>query len=252
MSWRDFFYFSKGERNALILLLCLIAVAGIILILTNPPLPDSSATTPATSLQTQPKADVLISDSQTEAISSDFSPISSGQSASSPTSSRQQSTLRETTSERINRLTSSQSSYVQTEKFATGTIIELNSADTTTLKKVPGIGSAFANRIVRFRDLLGGFYTAQQLAEVYGIDEERYIAFAPWFTVDESFIRKMPVNAMPQDSISRHPYINYRQARAIVQLRTQKKQLSGWENLVLLDEFTEQDKNRILPYLSFE
>ena len=92
----------------------------------------------------------------------------------------------------------------------------------------------------------------QQLSEVYGIDEERYVAFAPWFTVDESFIQKLSINSLPQDSLSRHPYINYRQARAIVQLRTQKKQLSGWENFVLLDEFTEQDKNRILPYLSFE
>ena len=252
MSWHDFFYFSKGERNALILLLCLIAVAGIILILTNPPSSEPSATIPAASLQTQPEVAVSVSGSQANAISSDNSPVSSGQSSPLPTLSPQQSTPRESTSNRINRLTSSQSSYPQTEKFTAGTIVELNSADTTTLKKIPGIGSAFANRIVRFRELLGGFYTVQQLAEVYGIDEERYTALVPWFTVDESFIRKLSINLLPQDSISRHPYINYRQARAIVQLRIQKKQLSGWENLALLEEFTEQDKSRIIPYLSFE
>jgi DNA uptake protein ComE-like DNA-binding protein len=252
MSWHDFFYFSKGERNALILLLCLIAVAGIMLILTNSPSSDPAVATPVASPQTQPNAAVSASDSHTEAISSEASPVSSGQSASSPVSSRRQSPQGESTPNRINRLTSSPSSYPRTEKFAAGTIVELNSADTTTLKKVPGIGSAFANRIVRYRDLLGGYHTVQQLAEVYGIDEERYTAFAPWFTADESFIRKLPVNALPQDSLSRHPYISYRQARAIVQLRTQKKQLSGWENLALLDEFTELDKNRILPYLSFE
>ncbi|MDR0796750.1 MAG: helix-hairpin-helix domain-containing protein, partial [Tannerella sp.] len=72
-----------------------------------------------------------------------------------------------------------------------------------------------------------------------------------WFTVDASLIQKLEVNSLPQDSL-RHPYINYRQARAIVQLRTQKKQLTGWENLTLLDEFSDQDKSRILPYLSFE
>ena len=252
MSWRDFFYFSKGERNALILLLCLIAVAGIMLIWTNSPSSEPVATTPATSRQTQPETSVSTSDAQTDAISSDNSSVSSRQSVSSLTSSRQSSTPRESTSDRISRLTSSQSSYPRTEKFATGTIIELNGTDTTTLKKVPGIGSAFANRIVKFRDLLGGYYTVQQLAEVYGIDEERYTALAPWFSADESLIRKLPVNSLSQDSLSRHPYINYRQARAIVRLRTQKKQLSGWENLVLLDEFTEQDKSRLLPYLSFE
>jgi competence ComEA-like helix-hairpin-helix protein len=138
------------------------------------------------------------------------------------------------------------------EKFAAGTIVELNSADTTTLKKIPGIGSAFAKRIVGYRELLGGYHSIQQLAEVYGIDEERYAAFEPWFTVDDSFVRKLPVNTLSQDSLSRHPYINFRQARAIVQLRTQKKQLSGWENITLLDDFTEQDKTRLLPYLSFE
>jgi len=237
MSWRDFFYFSKGERKALILLLSLITIAGVILLVTKPPEPTTS-TMPEVSQQTQSE----VSDSPPEAITS----------APPAVTSRQTTTPRESTSDRINRMTSSQTSYVRTEKFSPGTIVELNSADTTTLKKVPGIGSGFANRIVRYRELLGGFYTVQQLAEVYGIDEDRYIAFAPWFTVDESFIKKLHINSLPQDSLSRHPYINYRQARAIVQQRTQKKVISGWENFVLLDEFTEHDKDRILPYLSFE
>jgi len=256
MSWHDFFYFSKGERNALILLLCLIAVAGMILFLksspASEPLSGQSSTIADPTVQHYPESAISSADSQADAISSTPLPISSGQSASSVATTRQSSPQRESTSGRINRLTSTQPSYARTEKFAEGTIVELNSADTTTLKKIPGIGSAFANRIVNFRESLGGYYTVQQIAEVYGIDEERFEAFVPWFTVDESLVRKLAVNLLPQDSLSRHPYINYRQARAIVQLRTQKKQLSGWDNLTLLDEFTEQDKNRLLPYLLFE
>jgi DNA uptake protein ComE-like DNA-binding protein len=242
MSWRDFFYFSKGERKALILLLCLITIAGIILFLTNSPstgLKDTGSEMPQ---QTIPETSVTKSDSQT----------ATNPSTSAPSYSQPRQPQRESTSARIQRMTSSQSAYPRTEKFSPGTIIELNAADTTILKKIPGIGSAFANRIVRYRDLLGGYYTVQQLAEVYGIDEERYAAFEPWFSIDDSFVRKLPVNTLIQDSLSRHPYISYRQARAIIQLRTQKKQLSGWENLALLDEFTEDDKNRLLPYLSFE
>ena len=243
MSWRDFFYFSKGERTALILLLCLITIAGVLLILTNSPAHEPSGTTVLVSQQPIPEASTPESDSPPATNPSTSVPVSSSQ-------PRQQQS--ESTSGRIQRLTSSQPAYPRVEKFEPGVIVELNSADTTILKKIPGIGSAFANRIVRYRDLLGGYYTVQQLAEVYGIDEERYAAFEPWFTVDESFIHKLPVNSLPQDSLSRHPYISYRQARAIVQIRTQKKQLSGWDNLTLLDEFTDQDKNRILPYLSFE
>ena len=243
MSWRDFFYFSKGERTALILLLCLITIAGVLLILTNSPADETSGTTVLVSQQPIPEASTYESDSPPTTNPSTSAPVSSSQ----PRQPQRESTI-----ERIQRITSSQPTYTRIEKFEPGTIIELNAADTTILKKVPGIGSAFANRIVRYRDLLGGYYTVQQLAEVYGIDEERYAAFEPWFTVDESFIHKLPVNSLPQDSLSRHPYISYRQARAIVQLRTQKKQLSGWENLTLLDEFTDQDKSRILPYLSFD
>ena len=242
MSWRDYFYFSKGERKALILLLCLITIAGVILILTNQPAPESSKTAIEASQQATPEVSITESDLQPK----------TNPSASSRSTSQPRQPQRESTSTRIQRLTSSQPAYSRTEKFSPGTIVELNTADTTTLKKIPGIGSAFAKRIVGYRDLLGGYYTVKQLAEVYGIDEERYVAFEPWFTVDDSFIHKLPVNTLVQDSLSRHPYISYRQARAIVQIRTQKKQLSGWENFALLDEFTEHDKNRLLPYLSFE
>ena len=242
MSWRDFFYFSKGERKALILLLCLITIAGVILMVTNSPSQESTVPNQVATQQTTPETSVSEDDIHPDTNTSPPPPASAGRTARP----------NESTANRISRLTSSQPSYTRTEKFAAGTIVELNTADTTTLKMIPGIGSAFANRIVRYRNLLGGFYAVQQLSEVYGIDEERYIALAPWFTVDESLIQKLPVNSLPQDSLSRHPYINYRQARAIVRLRTQKKQLSGWENLTLLDEFTEDDKNRILPYLSFD
>ena len=243
MSWRDFFYFSKGERTALILLLSLITIAGVIVLWTNSPKSERIAPPLTVSQPPVPEGSTPESDSPPTSNPSTSFPVSSSQ-ARQP--------QRESTSERIQRLTSSQPAYPRIEKFESGTIIELNTADTTILKKVPGIGSAFANRIVRYRDLLGGYYTVQQLAEVYGIDEERYVALEPWFTVDDSFIHKLPVNSIPQDSLSRHPYISYRQARAIVQLRTQKKQLAGWDNITLLDEFTEQDKSRILPYLSFE
>ena len=75
-------------------------------------------------------------------------------------------------------------------------MVELNEADTLTLKKIPGIGSTFARRIVRYRELLGGYYTVEQLAEVYGIDEERYIALYPWFRVDTTRLRPQSINQL--------------------------------------------------------
>ena len=142
--------------------------------------------------------------------------------------------------------------YTRTEKYAPGTLVELNTADTTILKKVPGIGSTFARRIMKYRELLGGFYDVSQLAEVYGIDEERYQALAPWFIADTLHVRRLEVNALPAAALRKHPYLDYRQAKAIEQLRKQKSRLSGWENLQLIEEFTDTDKKRLTPYLSFK
>lgn len=64
-------------------------------------------------------------------------------------------------------------------------LIELNTADTTSLKTVRGIGSVFANRIVKYRKLIGGFHSKEELLKVYGIDEERYVGIAPQVWVDE-------------------------------------------------------------------
>jgi DNA uptake protein ComE-like DNA-binding protein len=247
MAWRDFFYFSREERRAFIVLLSLIVIAGILLILKDfrsPP--ESAEVTPADSVVVAP---------QTSAHTQPSSPSPSEKAPpkTSPNYTRKTGKPSESVSERVNRLTSSsRPSYPRTEKLDAGVVVELNAADTTILKKVPGIGSSFASRIIKYRELLGGYYDVNQLSEVYGIDEEKYNALAPWFTADASLIRKLPVNMLPQDSLRRHPYLDYRQAKAIEQLRRQKKSLSGWENLQLLSEFTDNDKKRLLPYLSFE
>ena len=256
MSWLDLFYFSKGERTGLIVLLSIIVIAITIIFLTGRSEPADKqnvneslnnrnvSETPAT---TEPAiADKSTSDepaaNKTVVTSNDV------QKKESPPQN-----TRETVSERVNRLTSySQPTYTRVEKFAEGTVVELNTADTTTLKKVPGIGSAFAKRIVGYRALLGGYYSVTQLSEVYGIDEERYQALQPWFTADASLVKKLGINILPQDSLSRHPYISYGQARVIMQLRRQKGKLTGWENLQLLNEFMESDKTRLQPYLSFD
>ena len=266
MSWRDFFYFSKGERSGLIVLLCLITIAGILLILNDKQdtvVADSDSKQTSVSQTTTPDK---TSPSQSINAPTDGTTPSPSEKSSSPTttgtvksspppvkSETKQPEEKESVTERVNRLTSyAHPSYSRQEKFEKGTVVELNTADTTILKKVPGIGSAYAKRIVSYRDLLGGYYSVTQLSEVYGIDEERYNNLESWFSADPSLISILSINTASQDSLNRHPYLNYAQTKAIIQLRKQKGKLTGWENLQLLDEFTDLDKIRLQNYLSFE
>ncbi len=234
MNWRDFFYFSNGERKVFLFLLCLTAISAILLIIhsTNDIPEKVSETQYIVNPENAPRAIVIDTTNYIPAPSQ-----------------KKQSTVK---NKKINSPNHNPTTYTKATKYPAGTIVELNTADTTILKMVPGIGSTFARRIVRFRDLLGGFYSVEQLREVYGIDEERYQLLRKWFHVDPTFIAQLPINYLPTDSLARHPYLNYKQARSIYLLRKQKGKLSGWENLHLLDEFSTADVQRLNAYLSFK
>lgn len=249
MNWRDLLYFSKGERRALTLLLCLITISWILLLWTG-----KKAMPVALETDAHRTGKRLASDEKRIIIGKDTSEREkeSIRKESELHPKGKKNTHKENAPFPTKKTRKEDKPYARTEKFPEGTLVELNAADTTTLKKVPGIGSTFARRIVKYRELLGGFYTVGQLSEVYGIDEERYTALAPWFITDTLYIRKLNVNALPAADLRRHPYLDYRQAKAIEQLRKQKSRLSGWENLQLIEEFTDMDRKRLRPYLSFE
>ena len=240
MNWRDLFYFSKGERRALTVLLILISLSWLALqFKENKQEADLPKATASFNNTAGPSEATRTNNPQSK------NPSSGSQSPKHSFRKKSRFLRGE------NRISSERKSFY-TRKFPEGTIVELNSADTTILKKVPGIGSTFARRIIKYRNLLGGFYSVTQLSEVYGIDEERYEAMKSWFTVDVSLICQLHVNIMSSKKLSKHPYISYRQARCIEQLVKQKGRLSGWENLQLLEEFTKADKEHLIPYLSFD
>lgn len=131
-------------------------------------------------------------------------------------------------------------------KLKPGATIDLNTADTTLLKRVPGIGSSFARRIVKYRDLLGGYYVVEQLQEVYGMDRERYDAIYPYFTVGTA-VRPLTLTI---DSISYHPYLSWRHKRTLRRLLEEEQPLD-WSHLMATGDFTRDDSLRLAPYMPF-
>lgn len=133
-------------------------------------------------------------------------------------------------------------------KYQTGTIIDLNNADTTELKKIPGVGSGIARMIVNYRKRLGGFYQIEQLKEIHLKVEK----LRSWFSVNTNSIARINLNKASIEHLMYHPYINYYQAKVIVEYRKKKGKLNSLKQLSLYEEFTPSDFERIHPYICFE
>lgn len=117
-------------------------------------------------------------------------------------------------------------------------LIELNNSDTITLKTIKGIGSVFAARIVKYRELLGGFYSYDQVFEISGMDSLEYLSLIRYTELDASFIRKINLNTASEKEIRSHPYISAYYARSIIYY----KQITGE-----IDHIEELLKNEVLP-----
>lgn len=133
-------------------------------------------------------------------------------------------------------------------KYPEGTLVDVNAADTTELKKIPGIGSGIARTIVAYRNRLGGFYEVEQLRELKYVDEE----MMKWFKLEEASIRQIPVNRSGLDRLRAHPYINFYQAKVIIEHRRKNGALKSLSQLSLYEEFTEKDLERLSHYLMFD
>ncbi len=133
------------------------------------------------------------------------------------------------------------------EKMAEGEVVSINSADTTMLKTVPGIGSYYARRIVELRNRYGGFVSLDQLLDIKGFPEEalRYL------TIPDGGITKINLNTANFKTLQSHPYIGYSRAKAVTDYRRLKGRITSLRQLSLLPGFGEEELSRLEPYVEF-
>ena len=111
--------------------------------------------------------------------------------------------------------------------------IDLNTADTTQLKQLPGIGASFAKWIVNYREKLGGYCETEQLLEVYRMDSVRFNDIKNYVKIDSTFIpNKLKINTDAFKILLKHPYLEYEDVKKIVNHREQKGLITSWEQLV--------------------
>lgn len=138
--------------------------------------------------------------------------------------------------------------YPKQEKFNAGIIIDVNTADTSILKKIPGIGSVISRNIVNYRNRLGGFYNTAQLLEVQYVDS----TLLKWFEVKSDIFRKIRINKAGIDELRSHPYMDFYKAKAIIDFRRKRGSIDGMSQISMFEEFSEEDIDKLSHYFSFE
>ena len=142
-----------------------------------------------------------------------------------------------------------------TERFTPPEILpfDLNTADTTQLRQISGIGTVLSSRIIKYRKQLGGFTDPHQLTEVYQLDSITIARLLEHAFIEESFRpREININLATESELRRHPYISNTIARAIVTYRFQHGKFNSLDELSKIIILTPGDREKIQPYLSLE
>ena len=112
--------------------------------------------------------------------------------------------------------------------------IDINKADTTEFKKLRGIGSVYAKRIVKFRHSLGGYFSIEQIKDVWGISDSLFTTLKPYLKIDQSLIKKKNINSLPKEILVKHPYVDWKKAKVILkykQMHGSYKSMDDFEKL---------------------
>ncbi len=128
--------------------------------------------------------------------------------------------------------------------------IELNRSDSLALERLPGIGPVLAARIIKYRNILGGFYSSEQLSEVYGITDSLFAVLTKFIETDTFLISKMNLNSLTLEEFEQHPYLNRYQAKAIISYRRLIGPFTSVNQLVANYLVPEETYYRLLPYLT--
>lgn len=128
--------------------------------------------------------------------------------------------------------------------------VKINGSDTNDWKELKGIGSAYARRIVNYRKSLGGYYSKAQLKEVYGMTDELYHLIEPHLIENGDEITPINLNSAELNELKRHPYLDYYQAKAIVNYREKIGKFNSIDEVLNVSLIDTTTFNKIKIYLT--
>jgi len=232
---KDFFYLRKSDRKVILTLLCVIVVALGVIFLTGNENDESNGLTAADTLSA--KRDMRDS-------------FRRQPSREKTVYVRTKVVYRDTAFQRGRALDRMERDSVVAHyqpKIKPGEHIVLNTADTTQLKMVPGIGPYFARKVVQYGERLGGYVSVNQLDEI----EDFPLDAKDFLVVENPSPRKLNINQLSLNELRKHPYINFYQARTITDYRRLHGPLKSLQDLRLSKDFPPETITRLTPYVEY-
>jgi len=149
--------------------------------------------------------------------------------------------------------TKSKNDFKTENKFASkqqNITLEINSADSLQWIQLKGIKGGRARMILKYKSLLGGFYSIEQLKEVYTFNDTLYNSIKANLTVNPALVQKLKVNSVDFKTMVHHPYIKYEGTKCIFALKRNKKITA--DDLINSSCFSREQLEKVLIYLDFE
>ncbi len=128
-------------------------------------------------------------------------------------------------------------------------MVEINGADTAGLQNLKGIGASYAGRIIKYRNLLGGFYRKEQLLEVFGMDTARFAGFAGQVEINPELIKRKNLNTVEFKELLRHPYLEYYLVKSIFDYKSKNGKFGSVDELRKVNLIYKELYEKISPYL---
>lgn len=235
---REFFYLQKSDRKVILALLSVVVIALGIIFLTGGENDRSNALVSADSIDNSAPSKHHRDSFRRKPYHERTVYV------------RTKVVYRDTAYQRGRRLTDAEHDSVVAHyqpKIRRGEHIVLNTADTTALKTIPGIGPYFARKIVEYGERLGGYVSVDQLDEIENFPLEA----KDYLTIVNPSPRKLNLNRLSLNDLKRHPYLNFYQARDITDYRRLHGPLRSLEDLRLSKDFPQETIDRLSPYVEF-
>ena len=131
-------------------------------------------------------------------------------------------------------------------------LIELNSCDSSSLVRLPGIGPVLAARIIRYRRLLGSYASVEQLREVYGLPPETYDLIKDRLRIDKLYVKKININTSDYKQLDSIPYLEKYEINSILKYRELQGKIHSMDDLISNKILSEEKAEKVEHYLIIE